>query len=87
MQTCNETFITFIVQHASKLAGCSCSYTGNIQSVYYKASKVKQTVQVIHSCYMHLGRINMQYAGKPAQYKKELTYVNTNYLTTLNAKM
>jgi len=36
---------------------------------------------------MHLGRINMQYAGKPAQYKKELTYVNTNYLTTLNAKM
>ena len=47
-----------------------------------------------HECYMHLGSVNMhlggvnmQYAGKPVEYKNELTYVNTKYSTTANAKM
>ena len=60
-RTCNKTLITFIMQHASRLAACSFINTCNVQNAYNKACKhslqnIQRTCMPLHqnrSCKQH----------------------------------
>ena len=52
-RTCNKTLITFIMQHASRLAACSFINTCNVQNAYNKACKhslqnMQRTCMLLH---------------------------------------